>query len=195
MIGPDSAHGSTRWGDWMGRPAAEVYARLREKDSLGIDDACLACIREQGFLLYLPEAYEEALLEVAFECELGSAEDAVAGWIERSVLRALERVLERQREDERSGKPANGASHRFLIELFGLPPERGRHASVRFHALPKRSRRAFRALVIEDRPLEEVERMGLGDRAELLRSILTIYEAVGATMKPEYLPMTLEGEG
>jgi len=181
--------------EWLGRPAKEVYARLREMDTLRVAATCRATLHDRALLLDVSLAYEESLREIAFECEVGSPDDCTAGWVRRSVERAIDRLLERQLEEERRRETFDPNDHRLVVELFELAPHQGRTASVRFHSLPVRVRRIFRVLVLEDRPLVDAVEMGLGGRSEILGAILTAFETVGATISPEHLSMELGGQG
>jgi len=197
MAHPDRLDGSSdpSPADWIGQPAEVVYARLLERDELGIEATCRSVLRDRALLLELSVVYAEALREVAFECEIASLEDATDGWIEHSVVRATDRLLDRQRSEEDAGLPFDPEDYRILRGIFGLAPAEGRRASVHFHALPTRLRRVFQVLILDDRPLADATELGLGKTPELLQAILTAFEAVGATISPERMPLGLRGEG
>lgn len=58
----------------------------------------------------------------------------------------------------------------FFADAFGLPAESSSHSAAAFHELDFGTRRAFCALLIENRTLEECERTGLGHRDGLAAS-------------------------
>ena len=98
---------------------------------------------------------------------------------------ALDELLREDAEAEARG--ARGAAPcelPFLTCFLGLPSSASRAASVRFHALPARARRAFFAMVVELRDPAQCAGQDPGAREELRTDVAACLVALGLLEEP-----------
>jgi len=171
--------------EWLGRPAEEVYAHLLEKDPPRLREACLRVLAEECSLLDPVRLWDDTRREVAFELELSTKEDLEGDWLGERVRRSMERLLSRDRADERSGQAFDPADFSYLRRIFSIAAAEARTASIAFHALPSRIRKIFFALVIEDRSLEECSAAGLGSEEELGEALWSVFAAARLVSQEE----------
>lgn len=163
-----------------GKPAEDVLARISNGDPLRVYPLCVQRLRDTYFILDPDRVFERALslMAVGFEVEKECETD---DWLVRKVDRAIERVLDGDREDERTGNPPENpeAHFRLFVEGFFREPLLARLASVRLNDLGEIARKSFHHLLIEGRSVDECLEMGLGPPERLQRDILTALQAIG----------------
>jgi hypothetical protein len=163
-----------------GKPADEVLSRISNGDPLELYPLCVQRIRETYFTVDPDRVFERALAFVAVGIEVEKDCDT-AGWLLGRVDRAIQRVLDRDREEERTGIPAENPEEHFrlFVEGFYREPALARLASVRLNDLEERVRKGFHHLLIEGRSVDECLEMGLGPPERLQRDILIALQAIG----------------
>ncbi|HEX6886099.1 MAG TPA: hypothetical protein VF530_22185 [Planctomycetota bacterium] len=164
-----------------GRPAAEVLARIAEGDLLRLFPLCAQRIREAAFLLDPERVFEHALSKAAVRIEIDGEHCAEPGWLAECVDRAIQAILERDRQDEQAGIPPDQPSKHFpvFIESCYVEPTAARLASIRYNALDARIRQGFQKVIVEGEPLQKVLELGLGPLERLQLDILLALKAIG----------------
>jgi len=163
-----------------GKPASDVLSRLSNGDPLKLYPLCARRIREAYFVLDPDRVFERLLALVAVGIEVEAEKCGERDWLLGRVDRAIQSILDHDREEERAGVPAENPEEHFslFVEALYLEPPLARLASVRLNALEERVRKGFYLLMIEGRPLEEVLEQGLGPEERLHGDILLALQAV-----------------
>ncbi|MFN0242905.1 MAG: hypothetical protein ACKVWV_08455 [Planctomycetota bacterium] len=147
---------------------------LRVDDPHGLYTRCAQRLRERALLLDPLRVCTDTLARAErVACSLWSI--PIEAEIDESIDLALAREASRVRSEtaprERTDAPTFFAdAPTFFADALGLPVESSSRSAVAFHELDFATRRAFCALLVDNRTLEECERAGLGDRVEVAAS-------------------------
>lgn len=158
------------------RDAASVASRLEEHDSLHLQVATAARLRERCQLSDPERVFARACIRVAVAAAKLKGDcppvESMGGWIVHEVDLAAEDVLLADRIALRDG--LTYAEDRDHYDFFHLAcmvvPESCLFVSVNFHDLPFDARRAFFALFIEQKSVDDALAAGLGPRERLRRN-------------------------
>jgi hypothetical protein len=149
----------------------EVYAAISGGDPLGVRVRSAQRARLRAFLLDTDRLHERSLLRIAFAASTADLARGLDAWVDARVDDAIVDLLLEDEEEHRSGKRQLeewDERYLFMIHLLGIEPGSTRRACVVFNGLAERVRRAFFALLIEDKSVETCVAEGFGTRDELL---------------------------
>jgi hypothetical protein len=165
----------------LGKDPSEILCKIAEGDPLGLQPVCMRLIRSEALIMDPARLLEAALLEVAANAGLCEVEDLHPDWLDHCVERALKRLCNQDREAVRKGKapPIEDGGYDFVSDAFGVKYGDGRKASVAFQDLELRARRAFFALLVDEKSIEEVIEMGLGTEETLREDVWNALRALG----------------
>src|SRR5262245_24123127 len=157
-----------------GKPAGDVLARISNGDPLKLYPLCARRIRDTYFVLDPDRVFERLLPLVAVGIQVEAERCTEAGWLTGRVDRAIQALIDHDREEERRGVPDEDPEEHFrvFVEALYLEPSLARLASVRLNGLEERVRKVFYLLLIEGRPLEEVLEAGLAPEERLHGDIM-----------------------
>jgi hypothetical protein len=163
-----------------GRPAAETLARLANGDPLRLYECCAHRIRETFFFLDPDRVFERVLPLAAVGLEVDAEASRRPEWLVGLADRAIQAVLDHDREQERAGIPLDAPEEFFPLfsAAFYIDAPLARLSSVRLNGLEERVRKGFYYLLVEGRPLEECYGLGLGPPDVLQRDMLGALEAI-----------------
>jgi hypothetical protein len=174
----------------VGKSPEEILARLQGADPLGIHGLGMSLLRSEAYLIDPDRLYERALARIAFTASMASRDELGPEWLQEVVSTAIERILDEDREGERTsaGAPPEDDTHyRFIRYAFAT--ERGlvRSAAVRFNSLPKHARYAFFRMLVDAIPLAECLREYEGSPEQLRQDVLSGLRALGHIREGEVI--------
>lgn len=143
-----------------GASPREVLARLMNGDPLGLRGKVVERLRARSLLLDADRALLRAFARTARFALRYRGEPALDAWLAGLVDEALGDLLREEAEWLRRGSPGGSevAAFNDLARPLGLEPGRMRAACAAFNQLPDGDRRAFYALLIEGRSLDDLAR-------------------------------------
>lgn len=150
-------------------------------DPLSLYPLGAARARERCLLLDPDRVFDEGIFNVVALSVLLEERDDFDAWLLERVDEALDNLVRRDSEALRRGVLDDGEvreSGEYLSGCLGLSAGEGLAAATRFNRLPFRTRRTFFALLVEQLPLEDCLRVGLGPRDELRERALRAVEAI-----------------
>lgn len=165
----------------------EVLARLVSGDPLELRTLVASGLSEQGLFLDPDRAFLRAAAHVARFAQRYRGQPDLDAWLRSRVLDALFELV----EEERECAPTDGAGSPALTEFaqkLGLRPAALARACVALNACELAERRAFRALVIESRELDDAARTLSMTPTELGRAARRALEAALAALAAEAQP-------
>lgn len=160
--------------------AREVLARIVPGDPLDVRRFAGRRLRERALFLDLERVSLRAFAQVARDAASATRGSGGAGFVERSVDRAIDSLLDEDldpfscSDSEDSFDEPSVVAHE-LARPLGLDPRDVRDACVRFHALPQAVRRAFFLIVVDGQPVAAntpSERRIALDACRALRTLL-----------------------
>lgn len=170
-------------GRLAGQPAPEILARISSDDPLKLYAGVAQRIRDRWFVLDPDRVLERALPIVAVSLEHHPEGCEHPDWLLERMDRAIQLVLDSDREEDRRGPLDTDGfpDPRFevFVRTFLVPPALSLAASVRLNGLGDRVRRVFFELMIEARPVEECLERGLGPPEQLRIDALTALWGLG----------------
>jgi hypothetical protein len=144
------------------RSEPEILERLLDGDPIELYPSAVRWGRENGVLLDPDRMFLRLAASVAASSPAGRDVELV-DWLDGRMEEAVRTILEEDLAEFRGERVASGEYHHaYLGQIFALELDAALGASVRFNALPRRSRRAFMALFIEDRKIADCIEAGLG---------------------------------
>lgn len=183
--------GRSERANWRALLAAasprEVLARLVAGDPLELRTLVAAVLSEQGLFLDPDRAFLRSAAHVARFAQRYRGQPELDLWLRSRVLDALFELVEEEREcasTEESGSPALTE----FAQKLGLRPSALSRACVALNACELAERRAFRALVIESRELDDAARALSMTPTELGRAARRALESALAALATEARP-------
>jgi len=159
-IEPETATGTdpVRWRRMLaGGTPREVLARITQGDPLGLAEVVGACIEEGAWLVDADRLHLRGLARVARFAARYHGRPPLEVWLRSVVEEALVDVMREDLEGEGDGEERPfGAAFVELSKPLGLDPECMRGACTAFNRLERPVRRAFQALVVQGRSLDEL---------------------------------------
>ena len=150
-------------------------------DPLALYPLAAARARERCLVLDPDRVFDESIFNVVALSVVLEERDDFDAWLLERVDEALENLVRRDSEALRRGVLDTARvreSSEYLTGCLGLPAGEGLAAATRFNRLPFRTRRTFFALLVEQRPLEDCLRAGLGPREDLRERAIGAVEAI-----------------
>lgn len=160
-----SARGTRRQADWReifrAGDSLRVLARLMQDDPLALRARVAARLAEQAYLIDIDRALLRSFARTARAASGYGGDPPLDRWLDERIDEALADLLTEDLEAERAGRELDERQAAVLTTLgrpLGLTPGELRAACVLFNRLPQGDRRAFHALVIRGRALDELAR-------------------------------------
>lgn len=171
----------------IGRSADEVLQKLDAGDPLGIEAAAKALLAERAFLVDVERLVARGMAQVAFAARLYRGWPPLELWLRQRLERALEALLEEDRERLLEGGPLpreDEASYAFLRETHGVAPERVVAVAVVFNDLPDVVRRCYYDAYVLEKGIEGCAASGVGTLTEVERHLLRALTAMSTLRDP-----------
>jgi hypothetical protein len=130
-------------------------------DPLDLRSRIAAVLDERAYLIEHDRLHLGAVARVARAAPRYRGQPDLDPWLRRHVEEALDELLEESEPDEPS--PTTPWGLEGLARPLGLEPASARAACLAFNRLPLEERKAFRALVLEGRSLDESAAHALAD--------------------------------
>lgn len=156
-------------------------AAITGGDPLGLYPLAAARVRERCLVLDPDRAFDESVFNVVALSLLLERRDDFDAWLLARVDEALDNLVRRDSEALRRGALDDEQvreSGEYLAGCLGLPADEALAAATRFNRLPWRTRRAFFALLVEQRTVADCLRAELGPRDDLRERTLRALEAL-----------------
>ena len=150
------------WRAWLaGASPREVLARLMCGDPLDLRSRIASVLDERAYLIEHDRLHLRAVARVARAAPRYRGQPDLDPWLRRHVEEALDELLEESEPDEPS--PTTPWGLEGLARPLGIEPASARAACLAFNRLPLEERKAFRALVLEGRSLDDLAAHPLAD--------------------------------
>lgn len=174
MRGSHATNGSSDSEDplarFRGLTIHEALRALLESDPLGLAARADHALRSRALFLDPQRLVNRLVARVAFELELRDGSE-FEPWVDGLTRQSLEELLEEQQAEEARGLPnAQSDDREYYRELAAateIDIELVRLVCVTLNELDESHRRAFRALAVERKSLDDCVRDGLGSRERL----------------------------
>lgn len=163
------------------RTPKQLLEAFAQADPLGLFERCSRYSWDEALFLEPERLHHHAAARVAAMAPVRPPTLPLAEWLDGCIAFAARALVTQDQEDERAGNPLAdpwGARHSFICEALGRPAEDGRRACTAFNGLPSRVRRAFFALVMERKSVQECVDAGFGPREWLRSSCLRALAAL-----------------
>jgi DNA-directed RNA polymerase specialized sigma24 family protein len=190
----DGGDGAGAWRSVLGAGTPrQVLARLVDGDPLGIRRIVTERLRERAWLadadlVFLRTVARCAWFSARYRCERDLAR-CLRDLVDEAVLDTVREDLEAARGGEGGDRADRElAAWSDLARPLGLDPRAARTAAAVFDHLPEPERRAFFALAIEGRALEDAARASKSSPTECARAARRAFEAVLAALDVEPTP-------
>jgi DNA-directed RNA polymerase specialized sigma24 family protein len=187
----DAAQRRPHWRQLLsGSSSREVLARIHPGDPLELRRLAGERLRERAWLCDADRVFVRAVARCARFAVRYRGQPELKTWLGERVDEALADLLREDLEAERAGQPPEpeaSAAYEDLARPLGLPPAAMRGVCVAFNQLPEAERKAFFALVIESRSLDELARASGEPAPEIARRARRALDAVllaGAAKEP-----------
>jgi DNA-directed RNA polymerase specialized sigma24 family protein len=187
------AESSTAWRQWLaGGSPREVLARIVHEDPLGVREHVARGLRSGAWLLDGDRVLLRAFAIVARHAVTYRGRPDVDAWLAHLCEEAIASILREDGDAERrpagpGTEPwlqAQGAAFAALARPLGLEPESMGRACLAFNRLPASERKAFFALVIAGRTLDELARESGETATDIARRARRALEAILAGAQP-----------
>ncbi|MCK6446705.1 MAG: hypothetical protein L6Q99_09970 [Planctomycetes bacterium] len=152
-------------GDWRalfhGGDSRRVLARLMQDDPLGLRERVGAKLEARAYLLDADRVLLRSFARTARAASGYHGDPPLARWLDERIDEAVGDLVTEDFEAERTDAPLDerqATAYATLGGPLGFAPAELRAACVGFNRLPESDRRAFHALVIRGRSLDELAR-------------------------------------
>jgi hypothetical protein len=161
-----------------GKSSREILGRIVEGDPFGMEERCVNRIRHHAMLLPVRRLALRSLARTATRAGRYQGVPCLADWLNESIDRSIQDLLQEEREEERNAMPVDAQDPRFtfLEDTLGLPVAQARKACIVFNDLPLEVRRSFQACIVDGKTINRYTAEGNGppDKVESeLRRALT----------------------
>lgn len=167
--------------------AEAVFAAISQGDPLGLAERSTRRQRERAFLLDTDRVFERALLRTAFAADTWRDGEPLEPWLVQRVDEAIDDLLLQDESEHRQSPTLSDEwdeRYVFIIYLLGIEPRFARRACVGFNGLGAPARRAFFALLIEERSVDECVAAGHGPRERLLITVRSTFAVLFGVPAP-----------
>jgi hypothetical protein len=148
-----------------GTSASEILEKIAPSDPLGITARCGARLHWRAQLIAHERAVARSLAQTAYAALRYRGQPELGAWLDAQIDRALDMLLNDDREDEAAGRPTDepwDPRFAFVSEVWGVSPALARRACVVFNALPIVVRRAWWALTVQGKSINRYVAEGSG---------------------------------
>ncbi len=156
---------------WLpGRLPRVALEAIADGDPLEIEALARRIIESGAWLLDVERLVTRGMATVAFAAHRYNGFPEVDRWVARELDKALEACLDEDREHvlEGLGVDAESAPNfHWLAQVLGLELDQVVPATVAFNALPQAVRRAWYALGVQGKTVEQCVESGLGSASEI----------------------------
>jgi hypothetical protein len=164
-----------------GADAAQILHKIAPADPLGIAARCGARLHARAQLIAHERAVARSLAQTAYAAVRYRGQPELGAWLDAQIDRALDTLLNDDREDEAAGRPTDepwDPRFAFVSEVWGVSPALARRACVVFNALPIVVRQAWWALTVQGKSINRYVAEGSGPpplvEARVKRAILAM---------------------
>jgi len=164
-----------------GANASQILEKIAPSDPLGITARCGARLHSRAQLIAHERAVARSLAQTAYAALRYRGQPELAVWLDAQIDRALDMLLNDDREDEAAGRPTDepwDPRFAFVSEVWGVSPALARRACVVFNALPIVVRSAWWALTVQGKSINRCVAEGFGPpplvEARVKRAILAM---------------------
>lgn len=148
-----------------GSSASQILAKIAPGDPLGVAARCKARLDVRAQLIAHERAVARSLAQVAFAAVRYRGEPDLASWLDRQIDRAIDALLNDDREDEIARRPTDepwDPRFAFVSEAWGVSPALARRACIVFNDLPSIVRQAWWALTVHGKSINRYVAEGFG---------------------------------
>jgi hypothetical protein len=148
----------------------ELLCRIVQGDPLGMRERVARLVHSSAYLLDADRAQLRSLARCARFASRGAGRADLASWLDEIVSEAIDQIVceEADLELDPAGETLD-AAFVALAPPLGLEPESMRRACAAFNQLPAADRRAFFALVIDGRALDDLAHESGESASEIAR--------------------------
>ena len=154
------------WWRFLDRKTPEELVEIfSSTDPLRLNARCARYIWDEGLLLEVDRVVERAIHHVAFRAARRPENAPLDEWLTSCIAESAQRVVrtdeEMVRRDYREVE-AWASAHAFIRDAFGLEEVAALRVCSAFNGMLPRERKAFFALCMEKRSVEETLAAGFG---------------------------------
>ncbi len=180
------------WRRWLaGASPREILARIVPGDPLGVRAMVARRLRADALLLDADRVHLRALARCAREAPAYRGRPPIEPWLEENITAAIDDL---SHEDGEAAALGRASAIADLARPLGLDPVAMQGACREFSRLPAHDRRAFFALVLEQRPLDEVARRDGISASEAARRARRALVVLASRAGPLVLPQSSVNE-
>ncbi len=167
---PAVASDAAKWLN--GASARDILDKLIRDDPLGIEPRCALRLHERAILIGRERVVMRAMAQVAYRAKDYRAWQPLDAFVRVNIDRAIDGLIERDREDERARLPhEDDEAWGFLTRALGVGADQARRAAVAFNDLPPVVRRAFWRTVVEGASEARCAAEGLGTVTQIHKRV------------------------
>lgn len=145
----------------------ELLTRLSDGDPLQLYERVVRRARDEALLIDGDRLFSETLRHIVAVNRPNRRED-LDTWFAERIGTSIRTLLNEDCRSLSNGTPVSFETpHAFIEQAFGVDSSTTLSASVAFNKLPMRARRAFLALLVEERSVAECIESNLGTRDTL----------------------------
>lgn len=175
----------------------ELLARLATSDPLSLRTRVRLRIRTSALLLHADRLLLRALALCAYRGQLYAGRPALDDWCDAIVRSSVRELLREDLEREYSAEPLaadDEVMFRLFAELFGIETPLTRLASVRYHLVPRESRRVLWTVALEGTSLRELATRSSTPVELLEHQLRGAFEALSDPRRPTLGELALREE-
>lgn len=140
--------------------ARELLRRIIDGDPLALFERCPRRVDERALLVDPRRAVLRSAARIAHDFATWAGEPALREWLALEIDRALDELVEEQRDEERRAEPPRESpSFAFYARValrLRIELENARRACVALHALPLEARRVYLGVELAGRTLADL---------------------------------------
>lgn len=173
---------------WLpGKPPSLALQAICDGDLLELERRSRELIEREAWLLDVERLVSRGMAVVAYAAHRYNGFPDLDRWLRRELQRAVEALLEQDRElvlSEAAIQFDNAPSYRFLSEILGMPLATTPRATVVFNALPRELRTCWYATVVQKMSIADCVQAGLGAKVQIEARIRRVVHALSVLEDP-----------